>query len=162
MSERICSIEDCDSPAKTRGWCYKHYGAWRRHGDPTVDKSRHRGPCSIEGCPKRSRKRGWCEAHYQKWRKYGDPLAQVIAPRGAGSWERGYRILWMPDHPLARANGHVAEHRLVAYEAGLLTDLTDEVHHINGIKDDNRIENLQVMTRAEHMRLHRLAESASR
>ena len=30
-----------------------------------------------------------------------------------------------------------------------------DVHHINGIKTDNSIENLQVMTRSEHMKLHK-------
>lgn len=28
------------------------------------------------------------------------------------------------------------------------------VHHVNEVKTDNRIDNLQVMTRAEHARLH--------
>lgn len=31
-----CKIEDCGRTGKlTRGWCSKHYGRWRTHGDPT-------------------------------------------------------------------------------------------------------------------------------
>ena len=29
-----CSIADCGSPAKYRGWCPKHYQRWRKHGNP--------------------------------------------------------------------------------------------------------------------------------
>jgi hypothetical protein len=29
-----CSVENCDRPAKARGWCNKHWYRWRAHGDP--------------------------------------------------------------------------------------------------------------------------------
>jgi len=29
-----CGVPDCASPARTRGWCSKHYARWRKHGDP--------------------------------------------------------------------------------------------------------------------------------
>jgi hypothetical protein len=32
--DRVCTIEDCGNPYKTRGWCGMHYSRWRKHGDP--------------------------------------------------------------------------------------------------------------------------------
>lgn len=33
MSVRICSVEGCEHPSKSRGWCNMHYQRWQRHGD---------------------------------------------------------------------------------------------------------------------------------
>ncbi len=66
----------------------------------------------------------------------------------------GYVFVWLPGHPLALAYGYVAEHRLVAWDAGILTERSQQVHHVNENKQDNRIENLVVMDAAEHTRLH--------
>ena len=65
----------------------------------------------------------------------------------------GYIQLFKPKHPTAQKNGYVMEHRMVAYDSKLLTDLSMEVHHRNGDKTDNRIENLEVMTKAKHTSL---------
>lgn len=31
---KTCSIENCEKPSRTRGWCEKHYARYKRHGDP--------------------------------------------------------------------------------------------------------------------------------
>lgn len=34
MAKGTCSVEGCESAARCRGWCLKHYQRWRAHGDP--------------------------------------------------------------------------------------------------------------------------------
>lgn len=68
----------------------------------------------------------------------------------------GYVIILMPDHPQASVGGrYVFEHRLVMEEhIGRPLKHFEIVHHKNGIKIDNRIENLELLTKREHDRLH--------
>lgn len=67
----------------------------------------------------------------------------------------GYISIYFPDHPLSSIDGYIMEHDLVM-ECLIGRHLKDDecVHHINFVKDDNRKENLQLMTLAEHMSLH--------
>ena len=66
----------------------------------------------------------------------------------------GYVLVYAPGHPFAARN-FVLEHRLVM-EAHLGRYLTPDelVHHVNEKKDDNRLENLELTTHAEHARHH--------
>ena len=74
----------------------------------------------------------------------------------------GYRVAWLPNHPRAN-NGYVFEHILVWEKVhGKLPPQGWIVHHLNGIKTDNRPENLVAMPRGAHHSLARPYKSRIR
>lgn len=67
----------------------------------------------------------------------------------------GYISIHFPDHPKSSKEGNIMEHILVM-EAIIGRHLKEDecVHHINGKRDDNRKENLLLMTKSQHMSFH--------
>lgn len=64
----------------------------------------------------------------------------------------GYIRVRMPDHPNASKDGRVLEHIMVMADwlgRPLDTASGEEVHHINGVRDDNRIENLELWSTSQ-------------
>jgi hypothetical protein len=68
----------------------------------------------------------------------------------------GYRIVKNREHPRAMMNGYVFEHILLAEKAlGKALPDNSEIHHSNGIKNDNSFGNLVICEgRGYHMLLH--------
>lgn len=109
---------------------------------------------------------------FKKGHKVSDATRKKIslATRGInnGSWKggisrnsEGYILLKSHNHPFKNCSGYVFEHRLVMEKhLGRYLTKHEIVHHINGIKNDNRIENLELMDRAAHMREHKLKRIA--
>jgi hypothetical protein len=124
--------------------CGSHYYRWQRYGDPLVKDQRFKmwAKCSVEDCPGERAVRGWCSKHYQRWKQYGDPEAP---PRRARNGE-GYRGINNNGYiVLKRGRESVLEHRKVMEEIlGRPMLPAETVHHLNGVKTDNRPENLEL------------------
>ena len=69
----------------------------------------------------------------------------------------GYIQIKNSKHPFSKHNGYVFEHRLVIEsQIGRPLLPTEPCHHLNGIKDDNRPENLMAFTsESAHQRFHK-------
>lgn len=73
---------------------------------------------------------------------------------------RGYKSIYFPNHPSHKGtkNIYILEHRLImeAY-LGKWLKSNEFIHHINGIRDDNYLKNLRLMSNEEHSKLHNLS-----
>jgi hypothetical protein len=75
---------------------------------------------------------------------------------GRNVMSHGYVQIQCPNHPHADQYGYVLEHRLVMERhLGRVLASDELVHHRNGNKQDNRLDNLELTTRPEHARMHR-------
>lgn len=76
---------------------------------------------------------------------------------------QGYIYAKNERHHRATSDGYVLEHIVVMENyLGRRINVDEAVHHVNGIRDDNRIENLEVMSKADHTKLHHVGKTRSK
>lgn len=133
--DRACSI--CDS-TKTRMRKYRDYEVpeWFK----TID-----GKWKCRKCYRKE----YDGQQYQKNVVDNEKIEGKKRTKG------GYLKIRVPRHPRADRRGWVLEHIFIAEKKiGRPLKGNEQVHHINGTKDDNRLENLEVMDGIEHNRMH--------
>lgn len=82
-------------------------------------------------------------------------FSKEVLNRSKYTNKKGYVLLYLPEHPNSYRSGYIYEHRIVVeLSIGRYLKKDEIIHHKNEVKDDNRIENLQITTRKEHMQLH--------
>ena len=76
--------------------------------------------------------------------------------KGGVTYRSGYKFIYSPNHPFKNGIGYVREHRLIMEKhIGRYLNPTEVVHHINKVRDDNRLENLELLSCSkEHRKFH--------
>lgn len=147
-----CSVDGCSRDAKTMGYCRMHYERVLTHGDPGGWELLAMPPgsrtCSIDGCDRHTDSLGLCGMHWQRLNSHGDPgpVEPLRSAPGKGPWRYN-----RDGYVIRTINGKsVMQHRIVMSEMlGRPLAKHENVHHINGIRDDNRPENLELWVRPQ-------------
>lgn len=113
---------------------------------------------NLNGIYKKARKLGIKKIPEIEWKNRSEARKREKSSNwkgGSRKTAKGYRQILMPEHPRADRTGYVMEH-IVVWENATGSTLPDScvIHHLNGVKTDNRIENLCAMQRGAHTTFH--------
>lgn len=143
----ICQVQYCGMGHEAHGYCVKHLRQIQNHGEITDHRKRETPKCKADDCDRNARALGLCIKHRRWLANYGDynqAPDRTGVGRGTGQNPTEY-IFVKVDNDAYYPNQWIQEHRLVmANHIGRKLETHENVHHINGDKHDNRIENLEL------------------
>jgi hypothetical protein len=147
-----CVVDGCDLEQYAWHMCKLHQRRLRTTGRtdlaPRVphNKSIHE-ICVMDECGKKHIAKGFCSTHYRSYKAWldKDRSYENRSKINPSVDKEGYVLLYLPEHPNASVNGQYSQHRLVMEQTlGRYLVKGENVHHKNGVRNDNRPENLEV------------------
>ena len=152
----VCVGEECERQASRHGMCAAHRRQLLKNGKTKpireFDKKR---VCSFQDCGRPHKSIGYC-SHHAGMHRLGLKLVPIqtrVEPDmdNPRTWNRGIDNGYVRFKTFKDGVEYsVAEHRVVMEEhLGRKLLPKENVHHKNGVRDDNRIENLELWSTAQ-------------
>jgi len=108
--------------------------------------------CIVEGCESKHYCKNYCIKHFRRFEAHGDPLYLKIKERGQGTIngknKSGYICVKI------KGRSYLLHRLIMENHLGRKLLASEIVHHKDENRLNNSIDNLEIMTRSEHIKHH--------